>query len=596
MKLLKNLTAILVLLSLFSLGSCQKDLDNFVPDNNNIGQILNPSPVQASVSGVVMDENNTPVQGATVKSGANTSTTDSRGLFRFNNITIDKYASVVSVEVNGYFKGIRTFSAVNGSSNYIKIKLTRKTLAGNVDASNGGAVTLPNNSVVTLQPNSVVVEATGQAYTGSINVYAAYINPSLSDISQTIPGSFQATDANNFRVLLKSYAMLAVQLEGQSGELLQIATSKTAKLRFTVPASLSADAPASMPLWSLNETDGLWKEEGTATKTGNYYEGDVSHFSFWNCDQPFNAVYLELTVHTSTGALPGATVKITRTNNGSFSYGLTDSTGHVGGMVFSNEPLLLEVLSSCYDPIYSQNIGPFSQATDLGTITISDPSPLYTLSISGSANDCNGLPVASGNAYIYWEGLQMITAITNGSFSGTLTRCNGSTAAVEVVVEDFASQQQSTAWSGTAASGVVNTGTLSACGLTTNEYINYMVNGVDYNLAATPNYFYQYSIPGAVISSFGGGSANDSVAFNINYANIGLGTEQDLMSFSSSHIQTTPNSTYLFSPTTYVTISEFGPVGQFISGSFPATTLTVTNGTTTNTYTISGSFRIRRTL
>ncbi|MEO8771728.1 MAG: carboxypeptidase-like regulatory domain-containing protein [Ferruginibacter sp.] len=594
MKLLKSLAALLVVFALFTLSSCQKDLDHFVPDNNNIGQVLNPTPVQATVSGVVLDQNDSPVSGATVRSGSNTTTTDTRGLFRFSNITMDKYASVVSVDVNGYFKGIRTFSAIEGSSNYIKIKLTPKSLAGNVDAASGGAVTLPNNSIVTLQANSVVVKSTGQAYTGSINVYAAYIDPTLSDIPQTIPGSFQATDANNFRVLLNSYAMLAVQLEGQSGELLQIATGKTAKLRFTLPTSLSAAAPATIPLWSLNETDGLWKEDGTATKTGNYYEGDVAHFSFWNCDASLNSIYLEMTIQTANGPLTNALVRITRANGYNSSYGYTDSLGNVSGLVPSNESLHLEVLSNCIDQIYSQNIGPFSQDTNLGTITVATPSQLYTLTISGNANDCNGMPVTGGNAYVYWEGQQMITPITNGNFSVTYTRCNASTASVEVVVEDHATQQQSTVWTGSASSGIVNTGPLSACGLTTNEYINYNIDGVNYNLDVTPNYFFQQQILGTTATNLGGINSTDSVHLTMDYANIGVGSSQQLYSFGSGNISTSANSTYAFNPTVNVTISEFGAVGQFISGSFPQTIMTVTNGTVITTYTISGSFRIRR--
>ena len=65
--------------------------------------------MQASVQGIVIDENNNPVPGATVKSGASSTVTDAKGIFRFNNIQMDKYASVVSVEYNGYFKCIRTF-------------------------------------------------------------------------------------------------------------------------------------------------------------------------------------------------------------------------------------------------------------------------------------------------------------------------------------------------------------------------------------------------------------------------------------------------------------------------------------------------------
>jgi hypothetical protein len=243
MKFLKQLAVLFAVFTLVILNSCQRDIDVYVPDNNNAGQILNAVPVQGSVTGKVIDENDQPVVGATVQSGMNMTITDSRGLFRFDNITLDKYASVITVEFNNYFKGIRTFSVTQGSSNYVKIKLTPKILVGTIDASSGGAVTLPNSSIVTLNANSVAVKTTGLAYTGQINVYAADIDPTRADIPETVPGSFQAIDANNFRVLLKSYGMMAVQLEGQSGELLQIATGKTARLRFTIPNSLSTAAP-----------------------------------------------------------------------------------------------------------------------------------------------------------------------------------------------------------------------------------------------------------------------------------------------------------------------------------------------------------------
>jgi hypothetical protein len=37
------------------------------------------------------------------------------------------------------------------------------------------------------------------------------------------------------------------------------------------------------------------KQEGSATKGTDYYEGDVSHFSFWNCDVSIQNIFLEMT-------------------------------------------------------------------------------------------------------------------------------------------------------------------------------------------------------------------------------------------------------------------------------------------------------------
>ncbi len=75
-----------------------------------------------------------------------------------------------------------------------------------------------------------------------------------------------------------------------------------------------------------------------------------------------------MTFVISNGPLPATLVRITKTSDNSAAYGYTDWTGNVGGLVFSNKPMLLEIMSSCSDIVYSQNIGPFTQNTNLGTI------------------------------------------------------------------------------------------------------------------------------------------------------------------------------------------------------------------------------------
>ena len=594
MKLLKSLYLAGLLIFGLLLGSCQKDLDYIVPDNVIIGQIINPSPVQASVQGKVLNENELPVVGATVRSGSQTTTTDSRGLFRFNNIQLDKYASVVTVEKNGYFLGLRTFSAKANSLEFVKIKLIPKVMIGSIDASAGGSVNLSNGSSISFQPNTVIVKSTGQAYTGTIQVYAAAIDPTSPDITQIIPGSFQAIDANGFRVTLQSFGMAAVQLEGSVGELLQIATGKKAKLKLSIPVSLQASAPASIPMWSLNETDGLWKEEGNGTKTGNFYEGDVSHFSFWNYDIGNNSIFLEFTLNNANGPLPHTLVKITRTSNGSFSFGYTDSTGHAGGLVFSNEPLLLEVLSNCYQAGYSQNIGPFSQNTNLGAINTNLAQSNF-LTISGVALNCNQEPVSTGLAMIYFEGQQYNSSISNGNFGVTINRCSNSTSIIEVVVLDNNSQQQSITWTGTASSGNVHTDTLRACGIAANvEYIDYMVDGVNFHISSdqgdsimtsrgigtggqlTHNFIYakRFNTPNYLINLDWEGTTTGT--FDLDFTSI---NQYFLTAVHASNVFTT------------VTITSFGQIGQFMEGTFSGTGL---ESGTSVAHSVSGSFRLRR--
>jgi len=593
MRIITNCLLTCLVISI-SLLSCQKEVKNDNPGtggSTGAGTVVNPTPVQGTVTGKVVDNSNNAVAGATVKAGSNTTTTDSRGLFRFNNIPLDKYSSVITVEKSGFFKGYRVFSASPNNTNFVKLKLVPKTLIGSIDAVAGGSVSLPDNSKITLPASGIVVRSNNQSYSGSVKVYAEVIDPASADIAQIVPGSFQGTDADNNRVTLKSYGMLAVELEGNSGEQLQIAAGKTAKLKFTIPSSLRSTAPATIPLWSVDETTGLWKQEGNATKGTDYYEGDVSHFSFWNCDVSTPTIFLELNLKTVEGSLPFTQVKITRVNSGGATYGYTDSTGHVGGLVPKNEPLLLEVFSNCNQPVFSQNIGPYSSNTNLGTITVTIP-PINYLQITGSAVNCSNQPVINGNAMIYYDGHLYNKPISNGNFSLTVTRCSNSNATVEVVVVDNIGNEQSSIWSGTASSGIVSTGTLSACGTSSVSFFNYTLDGTNYSLstATTADSFFvstgnATSQPATLIMAFKKNQPNINIDF---YTQGGAVGTFPVMFMTAN--QYGDSSITLVTPFN-VTFTSYGVVGQFIEGSFTGQFREILNN---NLHNVSATFRVRR--
>lgn len=591
MRIIAN-SLVACLLCSISFLSCQKEVKNDNPapgGGGGAGTTVSPTPVTGSVTGKVVDNNNNAVPGATVKAGNNTTTTDSRGLFRFNNIQLDKYASLVTVEKSGFFKAYRVFSASASNTNFIKLQLIQKALIGNIDAGTGGSVDLPDNSKITLPASGVVVKSNNLAYSGSVKVYAAMIDPTATDIAQIVPGSFQGNDANNFRVLLKSFGMLAIELEGSSGEQLQVAGGKMAKLRFTIPSALRSSAPGTIPLWFVDEATGLWKQEGNATKTNDYYEGDVSHFSFWNCDISIPTVYLELTVVTAEGPLPYTQVKITRVNGGGASYGYTDSLGHVGGLVPKGEALTLEIFTSCNQPIYTQNIGPYSSNTNLGTITVTIPSQ-NSLTITGSAVNCANQPVTNGNALIYFDGVYYNKPVSNGSFSMTVTRCSNSSAAIEVVVIDNVGNQQSATWTGTASNGTVSTGTLSACGTSSVSFIDYIVDGSNYSIssATAGDSLMAYTSGGTTqnflsVSGFKMTQPNLNISFSTQGAAVGTFPLQYLSvnQFDSVTLVTPFN----------INITTYGAPGQFIEGNFSGQIKEIVNN---NLHNVSATFRVRR--
>src|SRR5215211_7093737 len=168
------------------LFQCQKEISL----QNGTGQVSS-NPLLGTIQGNVMDENDQPATGVVVKVGTKSATTDTRGYFRITGASLDPNASLVTAEKAGYFKAYRTFKATSGA-NQVALKLTKKIMAGTISASTGGEVTLSNGSKVSLPANGIVQASDGAAYSGTVTVYAAYIDPASVEIDRTIPGSLMA--------------------------------------------------------------------------------------------------------------------------------------------------------------------------------------------------------------------------------------------------------------------------------------------------------------------------------------------------------------------------------------------------------------------
>lgn len=437
----KNLSLLLILCSTLFFLSCKKNnIDAVVLpiDNTHDFSIPAASPVTGKITGIVVDENNSPVPNADVVVSGTTYQTDTRGFFQTANVQLDKYVTTVTVSKAGYFKALRSFSAT-AATNYLSIKLIPKNLSGTVDAVAGGSVSLSNGTEISLPSNGIIVKSTGVAYSGPVKVYASYIDPTASDFAATVPGSMMGKDSSKMYVL-QSTGMIAVDLESPGGQSLQLATGKTASVKMPIPSSLLSKAPTSINTWSL-DAQGVWVKEGTATRSGDHYDMQVSHFSFWNCDVPASAIYL--TIHVTdqnNNPLPNTWVQLTIPNSSTWwatTHGITNSSGTVAGLVPANLGLVMSIspnVFSCSTPFITQNIGPFSSDTTINiTVTVN---PGQTITLTGTLNDCNGQPVVSGLASIIFGGYNYYTApVVNGSYSITVPFCTASTSATIWLVD-----------------------------------------------------------------------------------------------------------------------------------------------------------------
>ena len=544
--------------------------------------------VITSIQGRVVDENGLPVKGAVVSSGGVDTTTDVNGVFTFKDIQVSSRFGFVKVTKTGYFPGSRSLITNAAGSNYVTVSLIPRTAKGSFAAASGGPIVVQDGDTVVFDASSVVNAASNAAYTGNVHVFAAYLDPTDKDLSNHMPGDLRGIGKNGKETGLQTFGMMVVELEGDGGEKLQLASGKTASLTWAIPASLQAAAPASIPLWYFNDTTGKWIEQGTAARKGNSYIGTVSHFSYWNCDASIGLVNFTVRLKDQHGdPMPYTHVQFVSQNYGTRG-GYTDTSGYAKGLIPQGETLIFQVLSQCGSVLFGENVGPALGDQDLGTITVTLNAT--TLTLTGTVVDCSNSPVASGFVNAYIEGLNYRAAVTAGAFTLSFVRCSNSTVPVELTAGDYGTSQQGATSQVSVSSGSQDVGQLSACGVTLDQFMHVTVNGTTYNVTAPPDSIRYYNQGG--YASFDGYTVGSTSYTRVDFTlqNLtGTGTYPALyFDMSNANLYYTQQS----SDPIQCSVSAYGSVNGFITGNFSGTLM---DSVTKATYPMSGSFKVKRT-
>ncbi len=489
----KILPLTLISILLFASNSCKKHdsttiQDPIVPFDAGIT-------ITTVVAGKITDQTGAALNNVQITIGSTTTTTDINGSFMIPKATLSSKVGFIKATKDGYFAGSRTIMPKEKVINNIVIQLVKKTTSGSFSNANGGTITVATGGSIVFGANAIALK-NGGAYTGTVKVSAYFLDPTSNDCYKEMPGDLRGINAGNNEQVLTSYGMMAVELQGSNGEALQLATGKTATLTFPIVAATQSKAPATIPLWFFDETKGMWIEQGTATKTGNNYVGTVSHFTWWNCDWGGGPITLTATFVDQNGS-PLSNYKIYYiTNlgyNGGGGVGFSESDGSLTGAVPVNIPIVIKIEDKCTTGvlvIYTATVGPFTQNTNLGNITVNIPTT-NSITIKGTVLDCINNPVANGYAVIHFDNSVYYTYINLGKFSQTINYCSiVPTGIAKVEVLDLATLKQN-ATSATAnitGAGVFNLGQINACGL--QAFIKYTATFVDQNGAGLNSQYY----------------------------------------------------------------------------------------------------------
>ena len=543
--------------------------------------------VIASVQGFIYNESGIAMQGATVKAGIFTVQTDAMGYFRINNVSFPKSVALLQVSKPGYFTGYKSFLPVEGKKHFCSLQLVPLANHGSFPSGTGGSINIPGGATVQIPGNAMVIKSSGASYSGSVQVAAHWFNPATMEQTQaTMPGDLRGIDTAGHITLLTTYGMLGVLLTGDAGEELQLAPGNNAVIQMPIPTSLAANAPNKAPLWHFDEQKGIWMEESVAVKSGNMYTGTVSHFSFWNVDIPNSTVSFSAQIlDDNLNPLPNIAVSIAI--NGvpnSVRTDYTDDNGVIIGQIPANSSLRMYIQLPCGNSYTLQQINTSNLPVTLGSIKVN--LEMNAGVFEGTVKNCSGLAVTDGYVIITGGVSSNVIEIDNGQFSLAGFVCPASTASY--IAFDRTTGQQSAIGNISVISGTNTIGTITACSAPLSENITYNLDAFNSNLVLPQHLFdgnYNFASNTTTIKATDLLNGN-AVVFNLSFNGGGsAGT------YPVSGDLLTLNAPYQFINPASVTITNYGLIGEYISGNLSGN---IKNLNTNTNHTFSCNFNIKR--
>jgi hypothetical protein len=496
------------------------------------------------------------------------------------------------VTKEGFFTGSRTIVTNEHAVNYVRIELIPRTSAGDFSAAAGGTISLSAGHSVVFESNSVVVAAGNAPYSGNVHVFSAYLDPTNESTGNRMPGDLRGISAAGKETGLQSFGMMAVELEGDGGEKLQIAPGKKATLTMNLLSAQQASAPATIPLWYFNDTTGKWIEQGTASRSGNSYVGQVGHFSFWNCDAPCGVVYFKLHVNDQHGDPVAFANLVFESGSAGIRTGQADEAGNAQGWIVQGQTLQLKVKDDCGNVVYTQSVGPLQSDVNLGTVTATLTKSAIT--VKGSVVDCSNIAVGDGFVNILLDGMNYRRPVTNGVFSTAINRCAVLSTDLEVTAGDHTHAQLGTAVKLPAAGGVLDAGTLTACGTAITQFVTYTINGSTYRIVAPLDPITSsYNVDDGVIgiqAAFRGNNDIPNCFWNIKGGLDKPGTYP----VGQLEINLGNGVSYHSNNTNFITctVNHFDDPVMYMDGTFTGTVVLLG---TLQVYPVSGSFKVKMT-
>ncbi len=241
------------------------------------------------VKGFVMDTDEKSATGVSVSlvEGTSNGTTDNSGSITLNNLPVGIPLHFKLTKTGYVNQVVALIISPDKKEAFFYVTLKKRNnqftfqnaeFGGKVSGNDGGSMILPVDALI--KPD-------GTAATGNVSVSVTPVD--VARQTGAFPGTFQAVRYSGDEVVLLSLGVIEFNFQ-QGDKQLQLAPGKTATIVIPIYTS-GAKAGDKIPLWSINENNGIWVEEGMGTvvtssgsPTGLALQAEIGHLSWWNCD------------------------------------------------------------------------------------------------------------------------------------------------------------------------------------------------------------------------------------------------------------------------------------------------------------------------
>jgi hypothetical protein len=261
---------------------------------------LYDGPEFGRIAGYVTDVNGDVLTDVEVVAQSQSVFTNSDGLFNLDGISPEEDI-LLTFRKDGFARGYSTATVLSWETASASGTLLEIDGIALFDSTIGGDVTVGEVDI-SFDANTVV-DAAGNAYSGTVTVAVTHIDPSTPELAAG-PGDLQAlafdTSGTSKDVfvssLLISYGMVEVSLTTDEGEELNLAEDSAASIEMPITNGALAnvyrtDVGETRQTWSFDTDRRRWIEEGVGNVVAGEEEGELrfsfeaTHFSWWNSDQ-----------------------------------------------------------------------------------------------------------------------------------------------------------------------------------------------------------------------------------------------------------------------------------------------------------------------